>query len=315
MFLTFNDLSTQIACIESEEDARSEINNFAKFCNRLSTTSAVDELFFPDTVFSTPLYQEYSISNWISDTRVPREHRQFLIRFFDKYKRFFNRENTDGDFSISIDGQKHTATCCAFALEHKFTLLSLPTNDIWISRTIQGDYTSLDEDGEAQTTQESVANIWSSMSKDEIAFIHRNNVYEGISSGQDLWDKREELYPNLIFCENTKKQLFIDSEKHHILAIMKKLNQFQQYFSSCDKTYDAKKLGMDARTESETVKKNPYLKKMREFRLPNGDEKYFFDHVGFTGKYDAGRIHFLPDNQHQRCYIGYIGKHLPTKKH
>ena len=72
---------------------------------------------------------------------------------------------------------------------------------------------------------------------------------------------------------------------------------------------------MSARTESETVKTNAELKKLRKFKLPNGNIEYFFDHVGFTGKYTGGRIYFLPDNPNKICYIGYIGKHLPTKNY
>ncbi|MGN0462818.1 MAG: hypothetical protein ACI4HZ_10305 [Ruminococcus sp.] len=96
---------------------------------------------------------------------------------------------------------------------------------------------------------------------------------------------------------------------------MKKLERFQEYFSNCSSSYDPKELGIGARTESETVKSDTELKNLRKFQLPNGSEEYFFDHIGFTGKYSGGRIYFLPDNSNNKCYIGYIGRHLPTKKY
>ena len=130
-----------------------------------------------------------------------------------------------------------------------------------------------------------------------------------------MWEKREILYPNLVFCENTKFQLFEDSEKYHILAVMKRLERFQEYFSTCDNQYDPNKLGMNARTESDTVKSDDDLKKYRLFKMPDGNEEYFFDHVSFSGKYTGGRIYYLPDNKNKKCYIGYIGRHLPTKKY
>lgn len=96
---------------------------------------------------------------------------------------------------------------------------------------------------------------------------------------------------------------------------MKKLERFQDYFSNCNNLYDPKVLGMGARTESETVKSDTDLKALRRFKLLDGNEEYFFDHVGFTGKYTGGRIYFIPDNANNRCFIGYIGRHLPTKKY
>ena len=139
-------------------------------------------------------------------------------------------------------------------------------------------------------------------------------MLEGITSGQDLWEKREKLYPNLIFCENVKDNLYQDSEKYHIMNVMTRLNRLQQYFSAYDGRYEPKKLGMNARTESDTVKKEPSLKNLRLFRKPDGSEEFFFNHIGFSGKYSGGRIYFLPDDANKKCFIGYIGRHLPTKK-
>ena len=96
---------------------------------------------------------------------------------------------------------------------------------------------------------------------------------------------------------------------------MKRLQRMQDYFSTCSNTYNPNDLGLDARTESDTVKADSDLRDLRKFRLPNGQEEYFFDHISFSGKYKGGRIHFLPDNVNNMCYIGYIGKHLPTKNY
>ena len=315
MFLTFNDLSAQINRIESEDDARAEINSFSDFCQTLSNTGAVDELLLPDTLFTISLYRDYNISRWINDPSVPLKQRRHLKRFLDKYRRYYNPNDSEGEFRISIDGREHHAAGCAFALEHGHTLLSLPTNEVWENRTVHGVYSSLDENGEIESSERSVDNIWTGMTESDIIAIQRDDVYTGISSGQDLWDNRKKLYPNLVFCENVKKQLFEDSEKYHIAAVMKKLDHFQEYFSHCNGPFDPKQFGLDARTESETVKNDPNLKNQRRFTLPNGDVEYFYYHISFVGKYSAGRIHFLPDNPNKRCYIGYIGNHLETKKY
>lgn len=314
MFLTLNDLSINNS-VDSEHSAKKLIDDFVVFCKSLSANSIVDEIIFPVSLFSEPLYNSYGLAQWLTDNNIPTKHRQFFRRFLDKHRIYYNQQDVDGEFSVKIDGCKYNSIGCTFALEHENILLSLSTNVFWENKLISGEYSSLDVSGEMQTSVQYIDNIWTKMSQEEIIDTYRKELADDITSGQDLWEKREKIYPNLVFCENTKAQLFEDSEKHHIFAIMKKLQRMQEYFSTCGNAYNPKDLGLDARTESDTVKSDSDLKDLRKFRLPNGEEKYFYDHIGFTGKYKGGRIHFLPDNINNKCYIGYIGKHLPTQKY
>lgn len=315
MFLTLNELSIYNNHIDTEYSTKAQIEEFVVFCRDLNTKSIIDEIMFPESLFSIPIYKSYGFAQWLADDNVSINHRQFFRRFLDKHSRYYNDQSVDGEFNVSIDGKEYTAVGCAFALEHSNILLSLPTNTFWKNRTICGEYSSLDEYGEMQTSSRFIDNIWTSIPQEEIVTTCRKELSADITSGQDLWDNREQLYPNLVFCENIKDQLFADSEKYHIMAVMKKLDRFQEYFFSCGNSYDPRELGMNARTESETVKSNDELKKLRRFKMPNGNEEYFFDHVSFTGKYNGGRIYFLPDNPNKKCYIGYIGRHLPTKNY
>ncbi|RAV20446.1 hypothetical protein DQG23_15910 [Paenibacillus contaminans] len=98
-----------------------------------------------------------------------------------------------------------------------------------------------------------------------------------------------------------------------MVQVLIRLQRMNVYFGDDDTDYNPQKLGFNARTESETVQQNPELKKLRKFRMPSGETEYFFDHIGFTGNY-CGRIHFLPNKANKKCCIGYIGKHLKTKR-
>ena len=314
MFLTVNDLSIHHAT-DTEHNAKTLIEQFVLFCKSLDAKSVVDETIFPEDLFSMPLNDEYGLTQWLDDASVPIIYKRFFMRFLDKNRRYYNAQNIDGEFAVLLDEQEQNSMGCAFAVEHDSVLLSLPTNSVWESKSVAGEYSSLDESGEMHVSSKYIENIWTALSIEEILSAYRRELSDDISSGQDLWDKREQLYPNLVFCQNVKDQLFDDSEKYHINAVMKKLNRFQEYFSNCNDSYDPKDLGMGARTESETVKSDADLRDLRRFKLPSGSEEYFFDHIGFSGKYSAGRIHFLPDNRNKRCYIGYIGRHLPTKKY
>lgn len=315
MFLTLNELSAKTVNLTDTSDIRKLIQDFVIYCRELAARDVLDEVILPEDFCTMPLCESYSISQWFNDREVSVKHRQYLKRFLDKYRRVFNPSSIDGEFWVNVDGVDNNAVGCAFALEHDHTAFSLSTHSMWDGYAITGMYSGLDMDGEIVESCCSVRNLCISMPLEEVEDAYVKNLRSGISSGQDFWDKRQRLYPNLIFCENVKDQLFEDSEKYHLVAVMKKLDRFQEYFSCCTGPYNPKELGMDARTESESVKSNPTLSNYRFFRLPDGSEQYMFDHVGFTGKYNAGRIHFLPDTLHNRCYIGYIGRHLPTQKY
>ena len=313
MFLTLNELS--VHCPENTvENAKLILDEFVLFCKTLQDKSIIDEIVFPESLYSISLCNSYGLSQWLSDDNVMTKHKQFFMRFLDKHCRYYNSQNVNGEFSVCINEQIHTSVGCAFAIEHCHILLSLPTNKFWETKVISGEYSLLDEFNKIQTSEQCIGNVWTRLSQEEIVSTYRKEIFSDITSGQDLWEKREQLYPNLIFCDNVKKQLFDDSEKYHINAVMKKLDRFQEYFSNCSSTYNPKDLGMGARTESETVKSDPALKNLRLFKLPDGKEEYFFDHVGFSGKYSSNRIHFFPDAPNKKCYIGYIGKHLKTDK-
>ena len=313
MLLTFNELSAQTTSLSSQFDAQQLILEFATFCQKLNKTNVVDDIIFPSDFYSMALYDGYGLSQWLFDKNVSQQHRQFFKRFLDKYRNSFDRNSTEGEFSVSIDGEVHNSIGCAFALERGHTLFSLVTHDFWKSNSISGNYFFFNQSGEFQSEPRTINNINTITPEKDIADFQREKILEEISSGQDLWELREKLYPNLILCDNVKDQLYHDSEKFHILAVMKRLQHLQNYFSQHHEKYDPCELGFDARTESQTVKTNSDLRDKRKFRLPDGTEKYFFDHIGFAGKYSAGRIHFLPDCENQCCYVGYIGQHLPTK--
>ena len=61
--------------------------------------------------------------------------------------------------------------------------------------------------------------------------------------------------------------------------------------------------------EGETVESNPKLRSLREFYI-NGEKKYFEKHIIRSSGH---RIHFREEGSN--IYIGYIGKHLKTKKY
>ena len=314
MFLTLNELSINCLNLSEHSEARDIITQFVLFLKSLSEHNIIDELIFPKDLFSSCLANGYGLNEWLTDKKVESKSKQYFRRILDKYRRYIDQSELEGEFVVNINYSDVNAIGCAFALERQNTVISLPTHTLWNNEIITGEYTFINDDEELITKECNVDNLRTLVPIEDVIKSYRKEMYEGISSGQDLWEKRLYLYPNLIFCGDVKDNLYRDSEKYHIMNVMTKLNRLQEYFSTYDGKYDPKELGMKARTESDTVKNDPTLRDLRLFRKPDGSEDYFYDHIGFSGKYSGGRIYFLPDNDNRKCYIGYIGRHLDTKK-
>lgn len=316
MYLSFNELSLEnVLCdITSEEQARDLITDLVKFIKNLKTDNLCDGLIVCNDFLAISLYEKYCLAEWLHDELVEKTYRQFMQSYICKYCFYIDSTDFQSEFIICIEERDHKGIGCMVAVEHETPIISLISSALWKKFYVDGNYITITENAELESKKVTLEN-WTSITdieKLKVQFV--NNIFVKVTSGQDLWEKRSAIFPNLVFCESVKDQLYSDPEHFHIVKIMERLKNLQDYFSGENDRYDPKVLGYGARTESESVKTNSDLKKYRLFRMPNGEEKYFFDHIGFSGKFSGGRIYFLPSISERKCYIGYIGRHLPTKK-
>ena len=318
MEVSFNDASLNELFTDEKtiEQGRETFEKFVKMLKMLKQNNLLKAFFIPETFFSMAIVQNYTVNDWLSDLKVNMNHKQFFRACLGKAV-YIKSEQLNGEVKFHVLESQILSTGATFSIEHFDypIIISVFMNDFWKYENITCLYNVLSDEAKLISKELSISNITHECEIAKLKVFQRNNVYDYVSSGQDLWEKRMILFPNLTFCESVKKQLYEDSEKYHILKIMERLEKMQEYFSVDNERYSSQDLGMNARTESETVKTNPELKRLRKFRLPSGEEEYFYDHISFSsGKYSAGRIHFLPDVDNNNCYIGYIGNHLPTKQ-
>ena len=155
---------------------------------------------------------------------------------------------------------------------------------------------------------------WSKLEHiDNLVQEQRYSVKINISSGEELWEKRSYLFPNLVFCDSVEKQLENVSLGLQIRSIIKRLQILDDYFATYEGNFDKDKVGHGCRDESTSVGNNEKYKQLRMFTTPNGEVKFFNWHISFGDNF-PGRVHFLPDPAQKKGIIGYIGKHLPTAK-
>ena len=318
MNLVFNDGTLDALCINGLEleGAKEKFGDFVQTIHDLKKISLLDNIFFQNDFVTLSICKGYTVNDWLTDETINSNRRQYFRTILGKARKFAKADIED-EAKIIYEDSRVDSVGCAFVATYseKPTVISILTNDFWAKDEIQILLFELNDDAEIVEKEMTIKNI---STQTDISFLEKEekvSIYNNISSGQDFWERKEELFPNLVFCDSVKKQVYEDCEKFHIVKVMERLKKIQEYFENEHEYYNPKELGMDARTESDSVKTDNELKNERLFMLPSGKEEYFFDHIGFTGKYTAGRIHFLPDVKNKKCYIGYIGRHLRTKKY
>lgn len=147
--------------------------------------------------------------------------------------------------------------------------------------------------------------------KDHIEWF-RDRLRKEVLDGATLWSKREELFPNLQFCDSVKDQLLnLRAGDAMLTPIEKRLSDLQAYAATwIDGAFDSDQIACKATPESEATL-NQYAQE-RTFTCPDGQDRIFSWHVRLTPL--AWRIHFYPSKPGQ-VIVGYVGFHLSTAKH
>ena len=115
----------------------------------------------------------------------------------------------------------------------------------------------------------------------------------------NFWEKRKEFFPKkIIFCKEVEQQIkALDKDIfYQAINILRDIETNKKQIT--DFNYSS---------ESLSVKNSEILKKLRYFTV-NSKKVYFDNHL----KFSSHRIYFMEKDD--AIYIGYIGKHLPTKK-
>ena len=315
MYLDFNEASIHADFMNShtKEEIRDSMSCMCQLLRRLQSGCILDGMIATDDIRLNRKDIAYGMYQWMYDKDVRRAERQFWCSFLGNRTTWLSMQRED-DFEIGYQGSVYKSMGCADAVSNENTVLSLGGADVWREDEIEGEYLSLDDSGSLVSERKHLRQINEQTDVDEIMALRHDKLADGISSGIDLWENREILYPNLIFCEQVRENLKVAPQRVQVLQIMKRLQILQDYFTTYNGAYDVRNIGYNARSESESVRRDEDLKKQRLFRLPNGSERYFFDHISFQGSVTAGRIYFGPAGK-DTGYIAYIGRHPSSGKY
>lgn len=285
-----------LAKLISEECARSVLRTSQDLYNRTWNISNGDT---------------YSFQNWQIDGRVDREARLFLTGLTTKIPA------EDGLPTDQIDrlagetfgfqhAPQHPVWGGAVALVGSHVLTSLRSDAVWNAAKQK----LVHIPGSGSVFE--VLHASDSSHALEISSLQLAGARQSILDAENFKSNAGSAFPNLIFLPQVFKQMSsLPSETFDVtIDKLSRMDETAKEWRESDAGFPEFKF--DWRNESESVNNDKKLKRAREFKMKNGEKKFFEPHMSLSSRH---RLHFLIDDLEKTFIVGYVGDHLPTKKH
>ena len=320
--LVFNHHSLPFA---SSADADRAIPDLLKICLK-ARNSGISPILVDERIdrtwFRIELAKDYFWQDWQGRNRNSSRDLITAFRSIATKQPFFDENDiSEGSelFEVSFNGNTDLPAVRAAAW-HEAPLVSFPTRVPWQSSPVTVEVRTLNEDAQLAVCSSDLTNFFSyqqTLAELEQLLVQR---LASIAGGCDLFEKRQTLFPTLIFCGRSIEQLLQWSAGmtliKQVAEALKSLDLFCEkwrkgiYPEFRPEYLKENGLNRHVSGESDSVKQNPALRILREFFLPTGHKKLFEHHIKLTKGY---RLHFYADQTEKSIYIGYIGLHLRLK--
>ncbi|MDF0731388.1 hypothetical protein P0Y43_11710 [Pseudomonas entomophila] len=256
---------------------------------------------------SIEIAPNYYVSNWLAQTDQIR--RVIFLRMETSAPLLQSaRDNDDaidrfGCTECTISGNAAEGCRAAWATEE--LTASLSSGDQWQGHLLDVEIMALDADGNLTNRHSTVRHIAMPEHVAEHAAWIAERVRTSIRDGQDLWERRSTLFPNLDWCHQTERQVkAFGVGSPHLRNIVLRLIELDTAFS----TWNGSSIGPDfvpSKCTPETQKTLADEAADHTATLPDGTQHLFSWHVRFTP--NGGRIFFDGDTATNRGQVGYVG--------
>src|SRR5712692_4627547 len=252
------------------------------------------------------LTPNYRLAQWRNDAQVDIDTRRF-------FKTLTTKLSLIPDLP-EFWYQTVQANGLGFAFQHEHLAISFMSRSDWNLSHLGLEIRDLDESGELITEHVEVFHASHSNHVLEHADWIKNRTHINIHNGSDIWNYKQELFPNLHFCDSVGEQirdlLIGDPKLPYVKRKLLDLEGVCQDWQKVGGAFDLRRVPGKKKPESEATL--TMFGQQRTFRCPDGGHRVFSLHVWITHDW---RIHFFPIEEKQQIIIGYIGMHLPTKKY
>jgi len=251
------------------------------------------------------LAPNYPLASWRNDNQVDKDTRRF-------FKTLTTKLSLIPDLP-EFWYQTVQANGLGFAFQHEHLAISFMSRSDWNLSHLGLEIRDLDESGELITEHVEVFHASHSDHVLEHADWIKNRTHINIRNGSDIWNYKEELFPNLQFCDSVGEQIKKLLHGNLMLQpIMKRLNELENYCQNWhDSPFDPEKIASKVSLESEATLNK--FGQQHTFLCPDGKQRKFSWHVRLTP--GAWRVYFHPEKDVRQLIIGYIGDKLPNEKY
>jgi hypothetical protein len=299
--IVFNELSIEV-CATDLSIAKQWMSEFINTILAIKPPSGVKRKLRTKNDFNYLLLApDYTLAQWRNDPNVDLETRRFLKTLQDK------NDPPLPDFadpSIEVSYQGKSTIGLYYAFVYNSLAISFRSSSQWDYNLIELQITSIDEDEELATITERVihASCKNHIQEHEKWICDRLKIE--VNNGLDLWHRKKELFPNLLFCEAVSKQLQnINNGEPILKQIIKRLLELEEYCKSWNTgSFNLDNIPCKVSPESESRLKK--FDRELTFKCPDGIDRIFSYHVRMTP--GAWRLHFWA-LEPGKIIIGYIG--------
>jgi hypothetical protein len=251
------------------------------------------------------LAPEYLIGVWRGDHEVDIDMRRLYKSRIGVGPYLTEEEirSLQGDEEIEVRVSGQASRGCEAAYLLGGIALSLQSAPDWNSPELTAQITRLNADGLSPEETDVIRHI--------SALNHINHHREWIAGlladvndDDDLWMRREELFPHLLFAEAVRQELRHEAKhKPRFFAVVKRLRELERYFANWSiGQFDANEVG--SKCTPETPKTLEDNEDALTRSCVDGVNRLFSYHVRFTP--GAGRIYIFPDAVSFRAHVGFI---------
>ncbi|QLE55522.1 hypothetical protein [Nostoc sp. TCL26-01] len=313
--LILNELSLRYLA-SNERIAQQWMSELIKTIKAFTAQGVKVSLRSKDKFHTIMLAPNYPVGRWFND--ADQIERGFIKALATKAPLSIDIDNSDiqdienniGLFEFYYQGE----LAIGLGIAHLLDTISVSFNSeqCWNCSNIEIDTIQLNENEEiVHEILDILHSSYSHHASEHKEWIQKR-IRDIVLDGEDMWDRKKELFPNLEFCEVVGKQLKnIRTRQLELQPVLKTLRELQQ----CTENWKTGSFNVKGYAIEESGESEPTLNKYRNERMflcPDGEKRLFDRHIKL--KFCNWRIHFLP-KEPGKVFIGYIGRHLPTVKY
>jgi hypothetical protein len=180
------------------------------------------------------------------------------------------------------------------------------THTEWTQQEYTVSVTTLDEEAEEETFESRTRHTCSAeQCRAHQDALQKLKTYQ-IQTGNELWIRRKELFPNLDFCACVKAQMkALRNNTPELEQVIIKLCELQRAAANCKSNKRIQESDFTSKVTPESTPRKQAFANRLTFLCPDGKLHLCEWHARYTP--GAGRIHFYPIESEKIFYIGYIG--------